>query len=311
MSDRNNFPRANPMWDSFEDSQKYSWHNGSTFPGYEHLHDPRHTADSYQVMFANQSHLVLGSQDSLHNPNYDSSQEKINVMGTPFSLVKTEQSSPRLDDMLYLTNSPVPSLLSHDLDHSPRIIRQAHPAITVPPVSESKLVSDENQRGGFKSPLSEAPKLPLQRSLGMYPDVTTMVNSDSTVVAPMVESTFVDHTICNICKKRFTRDMNRHQGIHQEHKRFNCVYPKDFCKHRTGLFNRRYDFKKHLLNKHFVFDSKSIKRTPSLKDKSKHWGTCTCGRRFQGQDWIDNHVLTQNEDEKCPHLKLLHEEAQQ
>lgn len=141
------------------------------------------------------------------------------------------------------------------------------------------------------------------KSLGglqQYPDMTTMVNSNSNIVAPMVETTFIDHKVCNICGRRITRDMTRHMRTHQVNKRFVCDFPKGSCRHRSGQFNRRYDYKKHLLNNHFVFDDQNVKKVHNLKGKLDGWGTCHCGRRFLSSDWLDNHILTEDQACKCP-----------
>lgn len=137
----------------------------------------------------------------------------------------------------------------------------------------------------------------------LFPDMTSLVNSDSNIAAPLVESTFVDHSRCCICGKRITRDMTRHMRTHQLEKRFNCLFPKSVCPHKSGLFNRRYDFKKHLLNKHFLFDDPSLKRVHNLRDKLHHWGTCPCGHRFISSDWLDNHILTSDPKLRCYHLR--------
>lgn len=137
--------------------------------------------------------------------------------------------------------------------------------------------------------------------LPLYPDVTTLVNSNS-ISAPMVELKFVDHKVCSICSKRIARDMTRHMRIHQSEKRFNCLFPKEACRHKSGQFNRRYDFKKHLLNKHFVFDDPSIGRVHNLRDMLNDWGTCPCGRRFSSSDWLKNHILTEDRQERCPEV---------
>lgn len=133
-----------------------------------------------------------------------------------------------------------------------------------------------------------------------YPDMTTMVNSNAAIAAPMVETTFVDLKVCNVCGKRITRDMIRHMRTHQAHKRFNCMFPKDSCDHKSGQFNRRYDFKKHLLNKHFDFVNPSVKKVHNLRDKLNDWGYCPCGRQFLSSDWLENHILTDDETKKCP-----------
>lgn len=112
---------------------------------------------------------------------------------------------------------------------------------------------------------------------------------------------------CKICEKVIRRDMSRHMRIHEEVSRFRCVYPRGNCAHKTGFFNRQYDFKKHLLHFHFEFDDGEVKKFYSLNEKLPHWGTCTCGVRFTGGDWLNNHVLTKDPQKLCSHLKRLKE----
>lgn len=133
-----------------------------------------------------------------------------------------------------------------------------------------------------------------------YPDVTTLVNSNSNYVPPLVELTFVDLMVCTVCGKRIARDMTRHMRTHQEVKRLVCLFPRKLCRHKLGKFNRLYELKKHLLNNHFVFDLAQVKRAYNLRDKLASWGSCACGRRFQLDDWLDNHILG---GERCPLLE--------
>lgn len=135
--------------------------------------------------------------------------------------------------------------------------------------------------------------------INRFPDVTSLVNSNANIVVPLVESRFVDAKICTICGKRITRDMSRHLRTHQVEARFHCVFPKRQCRHKLGKFNRPYDFKKHLLNRHFIFDDSAIKRLHNLSDKLDHWGMCPCGLRFTGKDWLNDHILTNDRTKKC------------
>ncbi|CAK7891847.1 hypothetical protein CAAN1_01S07382 [[Candida] anglica] len=143
-----------------------------------------------------------------------------------------------------------------------------------------------------------------QLNMHEYPDMTTMVNSNSSMVVPMVDSTFVDLHICTICSKRITRDMSRHMRTHQIIPRFSCTFPKSQCNHKSGRFNRPYDFKKHLLNRHFKFDIPDIKRIHNLSDKLDHTGSCPCGLRFVGKDWLDFHILTPDRSKRCPCIEV-------
>lgn len=143
------------------------------------------------------------------------------------------------------------------------------------------------------------PQLP-QSAIKKYPDVTTMLNSNISIAAPLVEATFVDLKVCSVCGKRITRDMIRHMRTHQTNKRFACMFPKGECRHTSRQFNRRYDFKKHLLNKHFVFDNPGVRKVLTLSGKLGDWGTCPCGRRFLSGDWLQNHILTSDPAARCP-----------
>lgn len=134
---------------------------------------------------------------------------------------------------------------------------------------------------------------------GHYSDITTMVNSNSNIIAPIVETAFVDYKVCSVCGKRINRDMLRHMRTHQPVARFMCKFPREKCNHRSGKFNRPYDHKKHLLNRHFQFDDPNIKKVNNLKGKLKHSGACACGLPFVAQDWLDNHILTHDETKKC------------
>ena len=145
----------------------------------------------------------------------------------------------------------------------------------------------------------ESIEIPSNIDVNQYPDMTTLFNSNSSILLPPVESQFVDHKACSICGKRITRDMSRHMRTHQTESRFTCKFPKSQCRHKTGKFNRPYDFKKHLLNRHFKFDNPCIKRLHNLKDKLEHWGTCPCGVRCKGKYWLEDHILTHDQSKKC------------
>lgn len=139
-----------------------------------------------------------------------------------------------------------------------------------------------------------------QVGLQEYPDITTMVNLNQGMVAPMVDAEFVDFRVCSVCSKHITRDMSRHMRTHLIIPRFQCAFPKLQCSHKSGRFNRPYDFKKHLLNKHFKFDNPEIKRVHNLSDKLNFPGSCICGLRAMAKDWLDNHVLTNDSTKRCP-----------
>lgn len=134
--------------------------------------------------------------------------------------------------------------------------------------------------------------------------ITTLVNLNAVFDAPIVETTFVDPRTCTICGKKITRDMARHLRTHQEELRFVCVYyMKGKCSHKNGKFNRPYDFKKHLLNRHFNFDNATVKSFHNLLEKLRHEGMCNCGSRFMGGSWLDEHVLTKSTQDLCSLLR--------
>lgn len=107
---------------------------------------------------------------------------------------------------------------------------------------------------------------------------------------------------CHICNCVIRRDISRHLRTHEEVSRFSCVFPRKFCGHKTGQFNRPYDFKKHLLNGHFKFDDPNGKKLHNLNDKLEHIGTCSCGMKFRAVVWLEDHILTKNELMKCPYI---------
>lgn len=116
----------------------------------------------------------------------------------------------------------------------------------------------------------------------------------------------VKGSACTVCKRFISRDMSRHMRIHDEHGRFRCVFSRETCKHRSGKFNRPYDYKKHLLNMHFKFDDPSMKLAPNLTGKLLVPGECvSCHQKFFGNDWLENHVLTTNVALLCPELRRL------
>ncbi|KAI5956773.1 hypothetical protein KGF54_000390 [Candida jiufengensis] len=146
-------------------------------------------------------------------------------------------------------------------------------------------------------------QLPQNIDLNQYPDMTTLINSNTHMILPQVESHFVDFKKCSICGKKITRDMSRHMRTHQFESRFNCKFPKNQCNHKSGKFNRPYDFKKHLLNRHFIFDDPSIKKLHNLNDKINHFGTCPCGMRFLANDWLNLHILTPDLNLRCTYIE--------
>lgn len=108
-------------------------------------------------------------------------------------------------------------------------------------------------------------------------------------------------SVCVVCDKFISRDLTRHMRIHDEIGRFKCVYPRLTCNHKTGKFNRPYDYKKHLLRSHFEFDNPRGRNHNTLTDMIPLHGEClACGARFSAQEWLDEHVL--GGDNRCPGL---------
>ncbi|KAH3669617.1 hypothetical protein OGATHE_002429 [Ogataea polymorpha] len=115
---------------------------------------------------------------------------------------------------------------------------------------------------------------------------------------------------CPVCRKHITRDMSRHLRTHEPVSRFKCVYPREMCIHKTGQFNRPYDFKKHLLNCHFEFDDRNTKKLHNLSDKLPHTGRCHCGLKCTAEFWLDSHILPDyGSSFRCEHLNNLYEKT--
>lgn len=243
-------------------------------------------------------HSVLGRCDSLEvpGPQGPPGPPGHQVMGSvPHNA--SVSSAPSIHSMPSV--QLVSSVSSHGLDHLP--------AGGPPPGLSNHPPGVGNTAGAPGAPQGppSAPPMGAQRNGPAgppYPDMTTMVNANFNLVVPLVETQFVDYKVCRICNKRITRDMSRHYRIHQLQKRFMCEFPRATCGHKTGQFNRRYDFKKHLLNQHFAYDDPQVKQVHNLRDKLNHWGTCPCGQRFLALHWMDMHILTTDGSFKCPSL---------
>lgn len=110
--------------------------------------------------------------------------------------------------------------------------------------------------------------------------------------------------VCSVCDKFISRDLTRHMRIHNEIGRFQCIYPKYMCNHRTQYFNRPYDYKKHLLHLHFKFDDPKGKAAHTLTDKLPLFGTCiACGARYSASQWLDFHVLVSDKSQRCAFIE--------
>ncbi|KAF3993132.1 hypothetical protein FT663_00956 [Candidozyma haemuli var. vulneris] len=140
----------------------------------------------------------------------------------------------------------------------------------------------------------------LERSQSAQSAITPVVKTE---VKKKKKSSRV--VICPICDKHISRDFTRHSRIHNEIGRFQCVFPRSTCSHKSGKFNRPYDYKKHLLNVHFTFDDPKARLAPNLKEKLLVRGHCnSCGQHFTGNDWLDEHVLNTDRSKRCPKLQV-------
>jgi hypothetical protein len=152
---------------------------------------------------------------------------------------------------------------------------------------------------------NEPPKL--ERTLSDQSDHSSgSGNSGANVVAPSKpkKKRNPKGAVCSVCDKYISRDLTRHMRIHNEIGRFQCVYPKFMCNHKTQYFNRPYDYKKHLLHMHFKFDDPTGKAVNTLTDKLPLEGTClACNKRFIANDWINDHVLTTNLKTRCAYVE--------
>lgn len=172
------------------------------------------------------------------------------------------------------------------------------------PVQEN--IQDELRTQGLpRANNALSPSRPeLERSISE--PIATERSVDKKLIKLMKKKKSPKGTVCSICDKFISRDFSRHIRIHNEVGRFQCVFPRNYCKHRTGKFNRPYDYKKHLLNMHFNFDEPSAKTAPNLSDKLNIPGLCVaCGQKFVGNDWLDHHILTKDLSKKCPELQRL------
>ncbi|KAI5962988.1 uncharacterized protein KGF55_002780 [Candida pseudojiufengensis] len=133
---------------------------------------------------------------------------------------------------------------------------------------------------------------------------TTGTTSTSTSITPKTKKRVAKGAVCPVCDKYISRDLTRHMRIHNEIGRFQCVYPKHMCNHKTQNFNRPYDYKKHLLHSHFKFDDPKGKNANTLGDKLPIPGCCiACGSRYIANDWLNEHVLTKDLNKRCAYVE--------
>jgi hypothetical protein len=167
---------------------------------------------------------------------------------------------------------------------------------------------DNNQLGSHMthpedplSPISHRSSSPAASAIYYDPDHLRRQSLSQPAVSSSSPQTEKKYQ-CHVCGRFFRRDLPRHLRTHQEVARFLCPYPRAHCPHKRGQFNRPYDFKKHLLHGHFVFDDqKTVRSFRDLRSKLAYPGTCVCGMRFRAGEWLDQHVL--GGDRPCPFLE--------
>ncbi|CAN6650089.1 hypothetical protein TRVA0_024S00848 [Trichomonascus vanleenenianus] len=136
------------------------------------------------------------------------------------------------------------------------------------------------------------------------PQLNTARRARRSTVGPSSSSSAGGKAVqCRICKKYFKRDLPRHMRTHEEVARFVCPFPRKHCSHKRGQFNRPYDFKKHLLHAHFMFDNPNVRSYKDLRSKLDATGACLCGHRFKADNWIDVHILGEDKSQCCPTLQ--------
>lgn len=219
------------------------------------------------------------------------------------------------DSSISLIPGPIPSQLqtpvpSQSNPSSPNVYiastsaaAAAATALAISAISPSEIVSAKSIgstiREKRKSPSLKSPGNSTKHYIAKSTLKTKRVKSDP-IVSACLEPLEKKHQ-CQICGKYFRRDLPRHLRTHLEITRFECPFPREICPHKQGQFNRPYDFKKHLLHGHFIFDDqKKVRGFRDLHQKLSYTGTCRCGLRFTAGEWLDNHVLAG--DSRCPFL---------
>ncbi|CAK7917504.1 hypothetical protein CAAN3_21S00672 [[Candida] anglica] len=132
----------------------------------------------------------------------------------------------------------------------------------------------------------------------LYSDITTLINSNPDIILPKVESTFVNPRICPVCGKS-PNEMSRHMKIHDTCPRFTCKFPSGWCHYKYVNYKRKYEFKRHLLARHFKFDDIKMNSKMTVSTVLDHAGMCPCGIRSTARWWIDNHILVEDQSQKC------------
>lgn len=133
-----------------------------------------------------------------------------------------------------------------------------------------------------------------------YPDITSYINSNPNALLPAVESVFDDQTTCRICGRSNFMNLKRHLKIHGQIPKYICKFPKNICGYKNNSYIRLFDFKRHLINKHFRFKDKMVRKLITFTEKFEYPGECPCGYECIAQDWLNDHIMTEDELKRCP-----------
>lgn len=232
--------------------------------------------------------LPLPSHQRLQQPQQlpgiqEFSGEKITLVHPPKPPVSTVPSllppSPVLYNTLTTTETTSPSICP------------VYPSSSSNPVTWITTQQQEPQSASLSAGSSFSQQQHQQQLQTQLARSTTSPSVDSVSVSPIVSSSTVSTSeVCPVCNSVIRRDVRRHMRTHDTQPRFKCVYPRTFCSHKTGKFNRQYDFKKHLLHSHFVLRDYKVIKFKSLNQKLGQEGQCMCGMAMIARDWL-NHII--------------------
>lgn len=247
---------------------------------HHHHHDSRNSVSSTSTTVSNQSASLTATP----------------ILGNPYQLAIPQPSSSSSSHRRSTDKrAKSPSATSPKLSASNSVTKSTKRKPRSKSVNTSAANSSKTNATSFSAPSS------LSASSVHDHSYSSSSASSSSVTTPGTNQTMEKKYQCQICGKYFRRDLPRHLRTHLEITRFECPFPREICPHKQGQFNRPYDFKKHLLHGHFVFDDqKKVKSFRDLHAKLSYTGTCRCGLRFQAGEWLDEHVL--DGKNRCPYL---------
>lgn len=278
-----------PIQESFDDFSLSVTNFENQFDelGFSHQH-PSHT------LFDSGGHVPVVGEYLQHAQRHSHSNLHLN-----------QHSHSQLQS--HAPQSQLRNLGSEQVSYPPRAVNQ----LDVPNAMRHTGYNSTMQYGNQDHyQLFKADASPKPRSLFVSRPILERSQSAQSAVPPVIKSEVKKKkkssrvVICPICEKHISRDFTRHARIHNEVGRFQCVFPRNTCSHKSGKFNRPYDYKKHLLNVHFTFDDPKIRLAPNLKGKLLVYGLCnSCGQRFLGNDWLEEHVLNTDKGKRCQKLQ--------